>query len=61
MHLPVRPLIGFGAAAGAMMFVLAALILTPPPADPAMHASQASSDCPDTLKARSGARAVEGA
>ncbi len=61
MHLPVRPILGFGAALGAMAFVLAALVLTPPPAEPAMHASKASEDCPETLKAQKKATSLTGA
>jgi hypothetical protein len=61
MHLPVRPLIGFGAAFGAMAFVLTAVIMTPQPAEPAMHADKASTDCPDALKAQKKARTIAGA
>ena len=61
MHLPIRPLIGLGAAFGTMAFVLAAVIMTPQPAEPAMHASQASNDCPAALKAQEKVRTVTGA
>ncbi len=61
MHLPVRPLIGFGAAFGAMAFVVAAVVLTPQPAEPSMHAAKASADCPETLKAQKKARTLTGA
>lgn len=61
MHLPVRPLIGFGAVFGAIAFVLAALVLTPQPAEPALHAAKASADCPETQKVQKKAPSLTGA
>lgn len=61
MRLPVRPLIGLGAAIGTMAFVLAAVVMTPQPAEPAMHAAKASAECPETLKAQKTARTLAGA
>ena len=48
MHLSTRSLVGLGAAALPAFLVLGAAVLTPPRAEPTVHAGKV---CPETLKA----------
>lgn len=61
MHLSIRTFIGLGAGLGTMAFVLAAVVMTPQPAEPSMQASQTPDDCPPPLKAKEKVRTVSGA
>ena len=49
MHLSTRSLVGLSAAALPVVLVLGAAILTPPRAEPTVHAQKV---CPETLKAQ---------
>ena len=49
MHLSTRSLVGLSAAALPVVLVLGAAILTPPRAEPTVHAEKV---CPETLKAQ---------
>jgi hypothetical protein len=57
MSLPLRPLIGFGAAFAAMAMVVIAG-MTAPRAETIQHAS---AQCPDELKAQNAVEAASGA
>jgi hypothetical protein len=49
MHLSTRSLIGLSAAALPVVLVLGAALLTPPRAEPTVHAEKV---CPESLKAQ---------
>jgi hypothetical protein len=49
MRLSIRSLVGVSAAALPMLLVLGAAVMTPPRAEPTVHAADV---CPETLKAK---------